>query len=57
MEPINAVTLLRYLLPNMRKYLAEFIGAFFLVLTVGLTGLPEPYAGVIAPLAIGACSW
>ena len=38
----------------MRKYLAEFIGAFFLVFTIGMTGLPEPYAGVIPPLAIGA---
>ncbi len=38
----------------MRKYLAEFIGTFFLVVTVGLTGLPDPYTGVIAPLAIGS---
>ena len=38
----------------MKKYLAEFIGAFFLVFTVGLTGLPDPYTGVIAPLAIGS---
>ncbi len=37
----------------MNKYIAEFIGTFFLVLTVGCTvvgGIP----GVIAPLAIGA---
>ncbi|HMG05312.1 MAG TPA: aquaporin [Chthoniobacterales bacterium] len=37
----------------MNKYLAEFIGTFFLVLTIGCTvigGVP----GVIAPLAIGA---
>jgi aquaporin Z len=37
----------------MRKYIAEFIGTFFLVLTVGCTVLPGA-AGVIAPLAIGA---
>lgn len=37
----------------MRKYIAEFIGAFFLVLTVGCTVIPGA-AGVIAPLAIGA---
>jgi len=37
----------------MNKYIAEFIGTFFLVLTIGCTvihGAP----GVIAPLAIGA---
>ena len=38
----------------MRKYIVEFIGAFFLVLTVGLTGLPQSYTGVIPPLAIGS---
>ncbi len=38
----------------MKKYLVEFIGAFFLVFTIGMTGLPEPYTGVIAPLAIGS---
>ena len=38
----------------MRKYLAEFIGTFFFVLTIGLTGLPTTYTGVIAPLAIGS---
>lgn len=37
----------------MKKYLAEFIGTFFLVLTIGCTVIPDT-AGVIAPLAIGA---
>ena len=37
----------------MRKYLAEFIGTFFLVLTIGLTGIAAG-SGVIAPLAIGS---
>jgi aquaporin Z len=37
----------------MKKYIAEFIGTFFLVLTVGCTIIPGA-AGVIAPLAIGA---
>ena len=37
----------------MNKYLTEFIGTFFLVLTVGCTVIPGT-AGVIAPLAIGA---
>jgi len=37
----------------MNKYIAEFIGTFFLVLTIGLTATHTP-AGVIAPLAIGA---
>jgi aquaporin Z len=37
----------------MRKYLTEFIGTFFLVLTVGMTCI-NPDAGVIAPLAIGS---
>ena len=37
----------------MNKYLTEFIGAFFLVLTIGCTVLTrEP--GIIPPLAIGA---
>ncbi len=36
----------------MKKYIAEFIGTFFLVLTVGCTVIPAA-AGVIAPLAIG----
>ena len=37
----------------MNKYIAELIGTFFLVLTIGCTGI-GPGAGVIAPLAIGA---
>lgn len=37
----------------MKKYIAEFIGTFFLVLTIGCTVLPGT-PGVIAPLAIGA---
>ena len=37
----------------MNKYIAEFIGTFFLVLTIGCTGVGAG-AGVIAPLAIGA---
>ena len=36
----------------MNKYIAEFIGTFFLVLTVGCTVIPAA-TGVIAPLAIG----
>ena len=36
----------------MKKYVAEFIGTFFLVLTVGCTVIPGT-PGVIAPLAIG----
>ena len=37
----------------MRKYIVEFIGTLFLVLTVGFTVL-EPGAGILAPLAIGS---
>ena len=37
----------------MNKYIVEFIGTFFLVLTVGCTGIGAG-TGVIAPLAIGA---
>ena len=37
----------------MRKYITEFIGTFFLVLTIGCTVLPKA-AGVIPPLAVGA---
>jgi aquaporin Z len=37
----------------MKKYLVEFIGTFFLVLTVGAC-VVNPNAGVIAPIAIGA---
>jgi aquaporin Z len=45
----------RYRLKNliMNKYIAEFIGTFFLVLTIGCTGIGAG-TGVIAPLAIGA---
>lgn len=37
----------------MRKYIAEFIGTFFLILTVGCTVIPS-IPGIIPPLAIGA---
>ena len=37
----------------MKKYIAEFIGTFFLVLTIGLTVIGAGVT-VIAPLAIGA---
>src|SRR6266404_4102335 len=37
----------------MRKYIAEFIGTFFLILTIGCTVIPGT-PGVIPPLAIGA---
>jgi aquaporin Z len=37
----------------MNKYLVEFIGTFFLVLTIGFAVL-EPGAGAMAPLAIGS---
>jgi aquaporin Z len=37
----------------MIKYAVEFIGTFFLVLTVGMTVI-EPGAGIIAPIAIGS---
>ncbi|MBA3944808.1 MAG: aquaporin [Herpetosiphonaceae bacterium] len=37
----------------MQKYLAEFIGTFFLVMTVGLVVI-APGAGPLAPLAIGS---
>lgn len=46
-------TVRRVRLDGMNKYIAEFIGTFFLVLTVGCTGVGAG-AGVIAPLAIGA---
>lgn len=36
------------------KYLYEFIGTFFLVLTVGMTVLNPNSAGLFAPLAIGS---
>jgi len=38
----------------MNKYATEFIGTFFLVLTIGCTVLAAPSAGVIPPLAIGS---
>ncbi len=37
----------------MIKYAVEFIGTFFLVLTVGMTVI-EPGAGIIAPIAMGS---
>jgi aquaporin Z len=36
------------------KYVYEFIGTFFLVLTVGMTVLEPNSAGLLAPLAIGS---
>lgn len=36
------------------KYIYEFIGTFFLVLTVGMTVLDPHAAGLLAPLAIGS---
>ena len=42
--------------PNpMKKYLTEFIGTFFLVLTVGMCVI-KPDAGSFAPIAIGSAS-
>ena len=38
----------------MKKYLVEFIGTFFLVLTVGMTVIEPGTAGDLAPLAIGS---
>lgn len=38
----------------MMKYVYEFIGAFFLVLTVGMTVLTPHDVGLFAPLAIGS---
>lgn len=38
----------------MRRYLVEFIGTFFLVLTLGMVVLKPHEAGAAAPLAIGA---
>jgi aquaporin Z len=37
----------------MGKYVVEFVGTFFLVLTIGMTVI-EPGAGSLAPLAIGS---
>jgi glycerol uptake facilitator-like aquaporin len=39
---------------NVRKYVVELIGTFFLVLTVGCSVLAPKDAGVVAPLAIGS---
>jgi aquaporin Z len=38
----------------MKKYLVEFIGAFFLVLTIGMTVIDPVVAVGFAPLAIGS---
>ena len=38
----------------MMKYLVEFIGTFFLVLTIGCSVLNPGSAGPLAPLAIGS---
>lgn len=38
---------------NFRKYLVEFIGAFFLVFTIGATAIAFGSESTIAPLAIG----
>jgi aquaporin Z len=38
----------------MNKYVVEFIGAFFLVATVGFTVVKPGDAGIMAPLAIGS---
>jgi aquaporin Z len=38
----------------MPKYVVEFIGTFFLVLTIGFVVLPPSGAGPLAPLAIGS---
>jgi aquaporin Z len=38
----------------MAKYIVEFIGTFFLVLTVGMTVIDPGGAGNLAPLAIGS---
>jgi aquaporin Z len=37
----------------MKKFIAEFIGTYFLVLTIGLTVIPGG-SDVVAPLAIGS---
>jgi aquaporin Z len=36
------------------KYIVEFIGAFFLVFTIGMTVMEPGSAGAMAPLAIGS---
>src|SRR6267142_6468541 len=38
----------------MKKYLVEFIGTFFLVLTIGMTVIDPVVAVGFAPLAIGS---
>ena len=38
----------------MKKYLVEFIGTFFLVLTIGLAVMKPNDAGAMAPIAIGS---
>lgn len=38
----------------MKKYLVEFMGTFFFVLTIGSVVLAPNDAGALAPLAIGA---
>ena len=38
---------------NAAKYLAEFVGTFFLVLTIGMTVIDPGGAGAMAPVAIG----
>ena len=38
----------------MNRYLAEFVGTFFLVATIGLTVMDPGGAGNLAPLAIGS---
>src|SRR5688572_6148561 len=38
----------------MSKYLVEFIGTFFLFLTIGCCIVPPGDAGALAPLAIGS---
>lgn len=38
----------------MQKYLVEFIGTFFLVLTIGMTVIDPGGAGAMAPLAIAS---
>jgi aquaporin Z len=37
----------------MKKYVTEFIGTFFLILTIGLTAAISTPVGVIPPIAIG----
>ena len=36
------------------KYVVEFIGAFFLVLTIGMVVIEPGGAGALAPIAIGS---